>query len=111
MVLFHLFFMVLISIRGIHTSDLKALKEKLEHEVKTPTFIYFPFYPYNINLRYFQASENLGMAMIYTLVSSAKDWLSELYAQDDDNDNDEEEVAEKDEVTIFSIYNKNYMMI
>ncbi|PWA34757.1 ubiquitin-conjugating enzyme family protein [Artemisia annua] len=34
------------SIRGIHTSDLKVLKEKLEQE----------------------ASENLGMAMIYTLV-------------------------------------------
>lgn len=45
-----------------------------------------------------QASENLGMSMIYTLVSSAKDWLSELYAQDADNDDGEEEVAEKDEV-------------
>ncbi|KAI3512562.1 hypothetical protein L2E82_27690 [Cichorium intybus] len=66
------------SIRGIHTSDLKTLKEKLEQE----------------------ATENLGMAMIYTLVSSAKDWLSELYAQDADNDDDEEEVAEKDEVIV-----------
>nr|GEV32860.1 hypothetical protein [Tanacetum cinerariifolium] len=63
------------SIRGIHTSDLKVLKEKLEQE----------------------ASENLGMAMIYTLVSSAKDWLTELFAQDNADDNDEEEVAKKDE--------------
>lgn len=65
------------SIRGIHTSDLKVLKEKLEQE----------------------ALENLGMSMIYTLVSSAKDWLSEIFAQDDVND-DEEEAAEKDEVIV-----------
>ncbi|KAF5808018.1 putative RWD domain-containing protein [Helianthus annuus] len=66
------------SIRGIHTSDLKVLKEKLEQE----------------------ALENLGMAMIYTLVSSAKDWLSERFAQDADNDDDDEDVAEKDEVIV-----------
>lgn len=66
------------SIRGIHTSDLKVLKEKLEQE----------------------ALENLGMSMIYTLVSSAKDWLSEIFAQDVANDDDEEEVAEKDEVIV-----------
>ncbi|PPD81358.1 hypothetical protein GOBAR_DD21706 [Gossypium barbadense] len=48
------------SIRGIQVSDLKVLKEKLEQE----------------------ASENLGMAMIYTLVTSAKEWLSERYGQD-----------------------------
>lgn len=66
------------SIRGIHTADLKVLKEKLEQE----------------------ASENLGMAMIYTLVTSAKDWLSERYAQDADNDDDGEEIAEKDEVIV-----------
>nr|GEZ29335.1 hypothetical protein [Tanacetum cinerariifolium] len=46
------------------------------------------------------ASENLGMAMIYTLVSSAKDWLTELFAQDNADDNDEEEVAKKDEVIV-----------
>ncbi|KAL8252432.1 hypothetical protein R6Q59_036125 [Mikania micrantha] len=63
------------SIRGIHTSDLKVLKEKLEQE----------------------ASENLGMAMIYTLVSSAKDWLSERFAQNADDDDNDEDVAEKDE--------------
>ncbi|XP_076932611.1 uncharacterized protein LOC143598219 [Bidens hawaiensis] len=66
------------SIRGIHTSDLKVLKEKLEQE----------------------ASENLGMAMIYTLVSSAKDWLSERFAEDADDDDNEEAVAEKDEVIV-----------
>ncbi|KAL8232417.1 hypothetical protein R6Q57_002195 [Mikania cordata] len=66
------------SIRGIHTSDLKVLKEKLEQE----------------------ASENLGMAMIYTLVSSAKDWLSERFAQNADDDDNDEDVAEKDEVIV-----------
>ncbi|KAG2292093.1 hypothetical protein Bca52824_038762 [Brassica carinata] len=52
------------SIRGIHVGDLTILKEKLEQE----------------------ATENLGMAMMYTLVSSAKDWLSEHYGQDDGDD-------------------------
>nr|XP_043636069.1 RWD domain-containing protein 1 isoform X1 [Erigeron canadensis] len=66
------------SIRGIHNSDLKVLKEKLEQE----------------------ASENLGMAMIYTLVSSAKDWLSELFAQDNVDDSVEEAVSKKDEVIV-----------
>ncbi|XWS20186.1 hypothetical protein CRYUN_Cryun31cG0078300 [Craigia yunnanensis] len=63
-------------IQGIQTSDLKVLKEKLDHE----------------------ASEDLGMAMIYTLVTSAKEWLSERYGQDADADNAEEEEATKDEV-------------
>ncbi|MBA0850779.1 hypothetical protein Goshw_006647 [Gossypium schwendimanii] len=44
-----------------------------------------------------QASENLGMAMIYTLVTSAKEWLSERYGQDADADNVEEEESTKDE--------------
>ncbi|XWS16249.1 hypothetical protein CRYUN_Cryun34aG0068800 [Craigia yunnanensis] len=66
------------SIRGIQTSDHKVLKEKLEQE----------------------ASENLGMAMIYTLVTSAKEWLSERYGQDADADNAEEEEATKDEVIV-----------
>ncbi|CAE5959948.1 unnamed protein product [Arabidopsis lyrata] len=66
------------SIRGIHVSDLTILKEKLEQE----------------------ASENLGMAMIYTLVSSAKDWLSEQYGQDDAADLAEEEAAKEDEVIV-----------
>ncbi|KAH7565421.1 hypothetical protein JRO89_XS09G0204700 [Xanthoceras sorbifolium] len=66
------------SLRGIQSADLKILKEKLERE----------------------ASENLGMAMIYTLVSSAKEWLSEIYSQDTDIDNTAEEEAEKDDVII-----------
>ena len=45
-----------------------------------------------------QASENLGMAMIYTSVTSAKEWLSERYGQDADADDAEEEEATKDEV-------------
>ncbi|KAL4368082.1 hypothetical protein GQ457_05G025090 [Hibiscus cannabinus] len=66
------------SIRGVHTSDLKILKEKLEQE----------------------ATENLGMAMIYTLVTSAKEWLSEKYGQDADADDVEEEESTKDEVIV-----------
>lgn len=39
------------------------------------------------------------MAMIYTLVTSAKEWLSERYGQDADAENaQEEEEAKKDEV-------------
>ncbi|KAF3509913.1 hypothetical protein F2Q69_00009990 [Brassica cretica] len=66
------------SIRGIHVGDLTILKEKLEQE----------------------ATENLGMAMMYTLVSSAKDWLSEHYGQDDGDDYAEEEAAKEDEVIV-----------
>ncbi|KAJ4882155.1 Ubiquitin-conjugating enzyme family protein [Raphanus sativus] len=66
------------SIRGIHVGDLTILKEKLEQE----------------------ATENLGMAMMYTLVSSAKDWLSEHYGQDDGADYAEEEAAKEDEVIV-----------
>ncbi|KAE8714761.1 glutamate dehydrogenase family protein [Hibiscus syriacus] len=46
------------------------------------------------------ASENLGMAMIYTLVTSAKEWLSERYGQDADADDVEEEESTKDEVIV-----------
>lgn len=38
------------------------------------------------------------MAMIYTLVTSAKDWLLERFAQDDDTENAVEDEVEKDEV-------------
>lgn len=51
-----------------------------------------------------QATENLGMAMIYTLVSSAKDWLSEHYGQDDGADLAEEVAAKEDEVLLFAQY-------
>lgn len=48
-----------------------------------------------------QASENLGMAMVYTLVTSAKEWLSERYSQDAGTDSTREEEVEKDEVGLF----------
>lgn len=38
------------------------------------------------------------MAMIYTLVTSAKEWFTERFDQDTDNDNIKEETANKDEV-------------
>ncbi|CAK9165307.1 unnamed protein product [Ilex paraguariensis] len=66
------------SLRGIHTGDLKALKEKLEQE----------------------ASENLGMAMIYTLVTSAKEWLCERFAQDTGTENTDEEEAAKEDIIV-----------
>ncbi|CAI9114259.1 OLC1v1014937C1 [Oldenlandia corymbosa var. corymbosa] len=65
------------SIRGVHSGDVAALKQKLEEEV----------------------SLNLGMAMIYTLVTSAKDWLSDRFAQDGADDVVEDEAA-KDEVIV-----------
>ncbi|XP_031389230.1 RWD domain-containing protein 1 [Punica granatum] len=66
------------SLRGIQTDDLKTLKEKLQQE----------------------ASENLGMAMVYTLVTSAKDWLSERFGQSDGADNTGEEEAAKDDIIV-----------
>ncbi|KAA8540309.1 hypothetical protein F0562_024128 [Nyssa sinensis] len=66
------------SLRGIQAADLKILKEKLEQE----------------------ASENLGMAMVYTLVTSAKEWLCERFAQDADVGNTEEEEAVKDDIIV-----------
>lgn len=46
----------------------------------------------------FQASENLGMAMVYTLFSTAKEWLAERFAQDDNDGVAEAEERAKDEV-------------
>ncbi|KAA8541710.1 hypothetical protein F0562_022862 [Nyssa sinensis] len=66
------------SLRGIQAADLKILKEKLEQE----------------------ASENLGMAMVYTLVTWAKEWLCERFAQDAGVDDTKEEEAAKDEIII-----------
>ncbi|CAN1286469.1 RWD domain-containing protein 1 [Linum perenne] len=66
------------SIKGVQPSDLKTLKEKLEQE----------------------ASENLGMAMVYTLVTSAKEWLSDLCGQDDENNDADDLEATKDDVII-----------
>ncbi|XP_057976922.1 uncharacterized protein LOC131164029 isoform X2 [Malania oleifera] len=66
------------SLRGIPAGDLKILKEKLEQE----------------------ASENLGMAMVYTLVTSVKEWLCERFCQDDSATNAEEDDTEKDDVIV-----------
>nr|AFK49589.1 unknown [Medicago truncatula] len=62
------------SLQGISSEDLRILKDKLQQE----------------------ASENLGMAMIYTLVSSAKEWLTERYCEDSDGDAEAEEAAKED---------------
>ncbi|XP_060205846.1 uncharacterized protein LOC132633441 [Lycium barbarum] len=66
------------SLKGIHSGDLKILKGKLEQE----------------------AAENLGMAMVYTLVSSAKDWLSERFAQETGDEDAEDAEAKKEEVIV-----------
>ncbi|CAJ2663729.1 unnamed protein product [Trifolium pratense] len=62
------------SLRGIGSEDLRILKDKLQQE----------------------ASENLGMAMIYTLVNSAKEWLTERFTEDSDGDAEAEEAAKED---------------
>ncbi|CAL0335208.1 unnamed protein product [Lupinus luteus] len=65
------------SLQGIPSEDLRIVKEKLQQE----------------------ASENLGMAMIYTLVTSAKEWLDERFSEDND-ENAEAEEAAKDDVVV-----------
>lgn len=66
------------SIRGIKPEDLTILKEKLEQE----------------------ALENLGMAMVYTLVTSAQEWLGEKFGRDAEvEDSDDTETA-KDEIVV-----------
>lgn len=45
------------------------------------------------------------MAMIYTLVSSAKEWLAERFCQDSDGVNAEAEEAAKEDVSMSTIYN------
>lgn len=66
------------SLRGIKPEDLSHLRDKLQQE----------------------ASENLGMAMVYTLVTSAQEWLTEKYGQNVENDGFEDNDAEKDDVII-----------
>ncbi|KAI4355539.1 hypothetical protein L6164_004300 [Bauhinia variegata] len=66
------------SLRGISTEDIRILKEKLQQE----------------------ASENLGMAMIYTLVTSAKEWLADRFSGDTGDGNAEAEEAAKDDIVI-----------
>lgn len=65
------------SLRGIPSEDLRILKEKLQQE----------------------AAENLGMAMVYTLFTSAQEWLSERFCQKDSTEDLEEEAA-KDEIVV-----------
>ncbi|KAK3161043.1 hypothetical protein QOZ80_1BG0070900 [Eleusine coracana subsp. coracana] len=66
------------SVRGIKPDDLASLKEKLDQE----------------------ATENLGMAMVYTLVASAKEWLTEHYGQNGGDEEPEETEAEEEEVIV-----------
>ncbi|KAJ7951661.1 RWD domain-containing protein 1 [Quillaja saponaria] len=66
------------SLQGLRTEDLRILKEKLQRE----------------------ASENLGMAMIYTLVTSAKEWLTDHFGQDNDTEDAEAEEAAKDDIVV-----------
>eukprot|EP00246_Nothoceros_aenigmaticus_P018487 TRINITY_DN9689_c0_g1_i1.p1 TRINITY_DN9689_c0_g1~~TRINITY_DN9689_c0_g1_i1.p1 ORF type:complete len:247 (-),score=72.40 TRINITY_DN9689_c0_g1_i1:317-1057(-) len=66
------------SLQGIKTSDLRDLKDLLADQV----------------------AANLGMAMIYTLVTAAKEWLRENYGQEVDLEDglDEEQPKGKDEI-------------
>ncbi|XP_029129181.1 RWD domain-containing protein 1 [Cajanus cajan] len=66
------------SLQGLSTEDLRILKEKLQQE----------------------ASENLGMAMIYTLVTSAKEWLADRFCEDSAAEIIEAEEAAKDDIVI-----------
>ncbi|KAG7997610.1 hypothetical protein I3843_01G218900 [Carya illinoinensis] len=66
------------SLRGIQIEDLRILKEKLQQE----------------------ACENLGMAMIYTLVASVKEWISERFCQDANIENANAEEAAKEDIII-----------
>lgn len=65
------------SLQGIKDADIKELQQKLQDEVQ----------------------ENLGMAMIYTLATSAKEWLREKYGQEDVVEEEEDDV-EKEEVIV-----------
>jgi len=49
---------------------------------------------------FWQASENLGMAMIYTLVTSSKEWLSERFGQESSLEIAEAEERAKEDVRI-----------
>lgn len=50
-----------------------------------------------------QATENLGLSMVYTLVTSAKEWLSERYCQDPEVEDAKELESKKDEVLFISL--------
>lgn len=40
------------------------------------------------------------MAMVYTLVTSAKEWFAERFDQETGNDNNQEQAADKDEIIV-----------
>lgn len=65
------------SLQGVKPGDVEVLKAKLLEE----------------------AQESLGMAMVYTLATSAKEWLREHYGQEAEDDEDEEE-QKKEEVIV-----------
>jgi len=44
--------------------------------------------------------ENLGMAMVYTLATSAKEWLREKFGHTEDIENGVDEDTSKDEVCL-----------
>ncbi|KAJ3671192.1 hypothetical protein LUZ60_008618 [Juncus effusus] len=65
------------SVKGIRPDDLALLKEKLDNEAK----------------------ENLGMSMVYTLATSAKEWLTEKFSGEEEEEEPEKKETE-DEVII-----------
>lgn len=65
------------SLQGINDADIRQLQQKLEEEAK----------------------DNLGMAMMYTLATSAKEWLREKYGQQEEEAEDDDE-EEKEEVYV-----------
>ncbi|KMZ71910.1 putative Rwd domain-containing protein [Zostera marina] len=66
------------SVRGIKTEDIAFLKERLKEE----------------------SSANLGMAMIYTLVASIKDWLIEKFEETDGAGGSKENDTTKEDIII-----------
>ncbi|KAH7447682.1 hypothetical protein KP509_01G116900 [Ceratopteris richardii] len=66
------------SLRSVGHHDLQKLKKQLEQE----------------------AMENLGMAMMYTLVTSAKEWLREHYNESESEEDEDSDADSKDEVIV-----------
>jgi hypothetical protein len=65
------------SLQGVKMADVKELQEKLEQE----------------------ATENLGMSMMFTLATSSKEWLREKYGQEAcGTDEGDEDAVAKEEV-------------
>ncbi|KAL0441448.1 UNVERIFIED_CONTAM: RWD domain-containing protein 1 [Sesamum radiatum] len=60
----------------------------------------YPDEPPLLSVKRLRAAENLGMAMVYTLVTSAKEWLSERFSEDAGVEDAEEDEAAKDEIIV-----------